>query len=86
MSERIKGIIRLLAALVPALNIVLVALGKNPLPFTPDELTVALSGAVTFVGILWAWWKDNNMTNVSISLYPTKVRWKKNKDKVGGEK
>ena len=42
MSERVKAIIRLIIALVPVFNIVLVQAGKSPLPFTQDEVNAGL--------------------------------------------
>lgn len=86
MNERTKAIIRLLVALVPVLNIVLVQFGKSPLPFSQEEVNAGLSAVVAVVGILWAWWKNNNMTKAAQSLQETLVELKKvDKDEAGGE-
>ena len=87
MRERVKAIIRLLVALVPVVNILLVELGKSPLPFTESEINAGLSAVVAAIGILYAWWKNNNITEEAISLQPTLNELKRvNKDaKAGGE-
>lgn len=86
MNERTKAIIRLLVALVPVLNIVLVQFGKSPLPFSQEEVNAGLSAVVAVIGILWAWWKNNNMTKAAQSLQDTLVELKEvDKDEAGGE-
>ncbi len=85
MSEKTKAIIRLLVALVPVLNIVLTALGKSPLPFSQEEVNVGLSTIVSVAGILWAWWKNNNITIEARIAQNTLDQLKEDKGKVGGE-
>ena len=87
MSERVKAVIRLLVALVPVVNIILVQYGKSPLPFTEDQINAGLSAVVAVCGILFAWWKNNNITPEAISLQPTLNELKRlNKiDEAGGE-
>ena len=52
MSERVKAVIRLLVALVPVVNIILVQYGKSPLPFTEDQINAGLSAVVAVCGII----------------------------------
>lgn len=87
MSERIKAVIRLIVALVPVVNIVLVQMGWSPLPFTESEINTGLSAIVAVAGIVYAWWKNNNMTPEAQSLQPTLVELKRlnKEDKIGGE-
>ena len=85
MKDRVEGIVRLIVALVPAVNIILVALGKSPLPIDQDELNIALSAAVEFLGIMWAWWKNNNMTFEAQVSQKNLEEMKKDKNKIGGE-
>ena len=85
MSEKTKAIIRLLVALVPVLNIVLTALGKSPLPFSQEEVNVGLSTIVSVAGILWAWWKNNNITIEARIAQSTLDQLKNDKGKIGGE-
>lgn len=83
MKSRIIGLVRLIVALLPAVNMILVYFGKSPLPFTSDELNVALSGVVEFFAVLWAWWKNNNMTKAAQTSQDILKDLKENK--VGGE-
>lgn len=86
MGERTKALIRLIVALVPVANIILVQIGKSPLPFTEDEINAGISGIIAVLGILYAWWKNNNMTQEAISLQPVLNELKAtNKDEAGGE-
>ncbi len=86
MNERAKAIIRLLVALVPVLNIVLMQFGKSPLPFTQEEVNAGLSAVVAVIGICWAWWKNNNMTRAAQSMQPALDELKEiDKDEAGGE-
>ena len=85
MKSRIEAIVRLLVALVPAVNIILVALNMSPLPFDSDELNIFLSGVVEFLGLIWAWWKNNNITFEAQLAQKKLEQYKRDRDKVGGE-
>jgi SPP1 family holin len=85
MSEKTKAIIRLLVALVPVLNIVLTALGKSPLPFTQEEVNAGLSSVVAVLGLIWAWWKNNNITLEAQTGQKIIDKMKAGRNKVGGE-
>ena len=85
MKERVKAIVRLLIAVLPAINMVLVYFGKSPLPFSEDEINIAASAVVEALGILWAWWKNNNMTEQAQLAQDILNEFKADKNKVGGE-
>ena len=85
MNERTKAIIRLLVALVPVLNIVLVQFGKSPLPFSQEEVNAGLSAVVAVLGILWAWWKNNNMTFEAQLAQKELDKLKDDRNHIGGE-
>lgn len=85
MKERVKAIVRLLIALLPAINIVLVYFKMSPLPFDEDEVNMAASAVIEFLGILWAWWKNNNITLQAQLAQDILNDFKENKEKVGGE-
>lgn len=65
MTERIIGIARLAAAFVAIANYVLAAKGMNPIPFSEEEVYEGVSSIVMTIAILWAWWKNNNMTKAA---------------------
>lgn len=86
MKQRTEAVARLLVALVPVANIVLIEFGKNPLPFTQDQVSVGISSVVSVLGIFWAWWKNNNMTRAAQSLQETLDELKEiDRDEAGGE-
>lgn len=85
MKGKVEALIRLIVALVPAINIILVYFNKSPLPFSEDEINVALSAVVSFIGILWSWWKNNNITFEAQTSQKLLDSMKSDKGKVGGE-
>lgn len=64
MQPKIKKetIIRTVVLLLAILNNVLSLLGKNPLPYSSEEVEQAVTIIVTVVATLWAWWKNNSFT------------------------
>lgn len=58
--------IRTAALLVALLNQILTVLGKNPLPFSEEEIYQVLSLAATTAAGLWAWWKNNSFTTAAV--------------------
>ena len=51
---------------VSLLNVLLNAFGKNPLPFSDDEVYTTVSTVVAVVASLAAWWKNNSFTAAAI--------------------
>lgn len=61
-----KATIARTAALIFALvNQVLTIVGKNPLPFSTDEVYAGISALLTVSVSLWTWWKNNNVTKTA---------------------
>ena len=59
-------IIRTVLLIVAIVNQILVANGKNPLPFSNEEIYTGLSGIFTVCTGIAAWWKNNNFTQAAI--------------------
>lgn len=59
----ISRTIVLIAAL---LNQVLTFMGKNPLPFSDDEIYTGITALLTVSASLAAWWKNNSFTKPAI--------------------
>ena len=57
-----ETIARTVVLFVALLNTVLNACGKNPLPFSDDEV---YTGVAT-VAAIWAWWKNNSFTAAAV--------------------
>mgnify|MGYP000619230215 FL=1 len=47
-------------------NSLLTAFGKNPLPFSDEELYAGVSSVVTVIASLLAWWKNNSFTKEAL--------------------
>lgn len=69
MKQKIdKGTIARTAALSLALiNQILTVSGHCPLPFTENEISQAVSMALTAAASMAAWWKNNSFTQAAIS-------------------
>ena len=61
-----ETIVRTAVLFVALLNTVLNACGKNPLPFSDDEVYTGVSAVVATVAAIWAWWKNNSFTSAAV--------------------
>ena len=59
-------LIRTIITFVSLLNAVLTMSGKNPLPWSDEQMYAALSATATVVTTFWAWWKNNSFTKEAI--------------------
>lgn len=48
------------------INMVLTMIGKNPLPFSENEIYTVMTEITTVAASLWAWWKNNSFTQNAI--------------------
>lgn len=66
---KIKGetIARTIALFVVLINTILTSIGLNPLPYSETEVYEAISTVVTVIIALWAWWKDNDITQKALA-------------------
>lgn len=60
-------IVRTIVLIVALINTVLTGIGKNPLPFSDEQVYNIVSNAVTVIASLWAWWKNNSFTKNAIA-------------------
>lgn len=66
-----ETIVRTVVLFVALLNTVLNACGKNPLPFSDDEVYTAVSTVVAVAASLAAWWKNNSFTKAALKADET---------------
>ena len=64
-------IARTVVLAVSLLNVLLNAFGKNPLPFSDDEVYTAVSTVVAVVASLVAWWKNNSFPTAALKADET---------------
>lgn len=62
-----ETIVRTIILVVALINQVLTASGKNPLPFSDEELYTGLTAVFTVAASAWAWWKNNSFTQNAIA-------------------
>lgn len=74
-----ETIIRTIVLFVTLLNTILTSSGKNPLPFSDEELYTGLSTIATTAAAIWAWWKNNSFTQEAIEADKIMHDSKKNK-------
>lgn len=65
MTERVKSVAAIVAALYFVLNTVLSAFNVNPLPFTNEEVATAVSSVGAVVMTIVVWWRQNVMTKAA---------------------
>lgn len=63
--ERVKSIAAIVAALYFTLNTILSAFNVNPLPFTNEDVSAAVSSVGAVVMTIVVWWRQNVMTSAA---------------------
>ena len=61
-KERLMAIVRVIALFITAINALLVAGGKIPVPFDESAFYEGASYIVAAIVAVWSWWKNNNVT------------------------
>ena len=64
---RTETIVRTAVLAFALVNQLLAVAGKNPLPFTNEDVGQGVSMALTAAASLWAWWKNNSFTQAAIA-------------------
>lgn len=65
MSERVKSVAAIVAALYFVANTILSGFGVNPLPFTNEEIANAVSSVGAVVMTVVVWWRQNVITKAA---------------------
>lgn len=66
MKPTKETIIRTILLIVAIINQVLTASGKNPLPFSDEEIYGGITAIMTIAVTAWAWWKNNSFTKEAL--------------------
>ena len=66
MNVKKGTIIRTVVLLFAIINQLLTATGRNPLPFSEEEVYQALTAVITAVTSIVAWWKNNSFSEEAI--------------------
>ncbi|HCN59386.1 MAG TPA: holin [Exiguobacterium sp.] len=86
MKERSIALIRLIVPLYSFVNLTLLALGYTPLPFETNQIETALTALLGAGGLMYAWWKNNNMTEAAQHAQVFLTEWKNHVQRDGQEK
>lgn len=65
LAERVKSVAAIVAALYFVVNTILGSFGVNPLPFTNEEVSAAVSSVGAVVMTIVIWWRQNVMTKAA---------------------
>lgn len=65
-NVKTETIVRTIILVIALVNQMLTALGKNPLPWSDEQLYTGLSTVATVAASAWAWWKNNSFTKAAI--------------------
>lgn len=65
VMERVKSVAAIVAALYFVFNTILGSFGVNPLPFTNEEVSAAVSSVGAVVMTIIVWWRQNVMTKAA---------------------
>lgn len=65
-NVKIGTIVRLIVMILSMVNMLLTVNGKNPLPWSEDEIYIGLSQAAAILTTVWTWWKNNSFTKEAI--------------------
>ncbi len=65
-NVKIGTIVRLIVMILSMVNMLLTVNGKNPLPWSEDEMYIGLSQAAAILTTVWTWWKNNSFTKEAI--------------------
>ena len=64
--ERTKAIILLIVQLFSVAQTGLSIAGISQLPFTTDQVSTAITGVITVIASVYAWWRNNNLTGAAV--------------------
>lgn len=65
-NGRAQAITRLIVTAVLFINAILTAMGKNPIPLDESAVGECVSLIVSGIAIVWAWWKNANITREAL--------------------
>ena len=65
-NVKIGTIVRLIVMILSMVNMLLTVNGKNPLPWSEDEMYIGLSQVAAILTTVWTRWKNNSFTKEAI--------------------
>lgn len=65
-NVKLETVVRTAILLAALVNQTLCAFGKNPLPFSDQQIYSGLSAAAAAAASVWSWWKNNSFTSAAV--------------------
>lgn len=65
-TERIKAITTLIVTALLLVNTILTASGRNPIPYSETAVYELISNLLSAIAVIYAWWKNQNVTEEAI--------------------
>lgn len=66
ISIKKNTVVRTACLMLALINNILTMVGKNPLPFSDEEIYSGISAIVTAAVSIWTWWENNSFTSEAI--------------------
>ena len=66
-GERVKAGVTIVVTLYALVNAGLNLAGYNTLPFTNEQVSATVFSVVGVIGTIYGWWKNQNITSVSLA-------------------
>lgn len=66
MNVKKNTVVRTACLVLALINNILTMIGKNPLPFSDEEMYSGISAIVTAAVSVWTWWENNSFTSEAI--------------------
>ena len=66
-DERAMAFVRLIVSIVTIVNVIAAQFGWQPLGIDGEMAYNAVSSIAAVITMVWAWWKNNNVTEAAIA-------------------
>lgn len=86
MNVKKNTVVRTACLVLALINNILTMIGKNPLPFSDEEMYSGISAIVTAAVSVWTWWENNSFTSEAIIADEIFSRLKEEKKQALAEK
>lgn len=66
MYAKKETILRTIILFISTINGVFLIIGKNPIPWSEEEIYSMLSAVIQIAVTAWSWWKNNSFTQNAV--------------------
>ena len=62
---RVSTVVRTIIIVIAFANMILSFFGINPIPVSEEILYEVISAVVSFLTVIWGWWKNNSFSKIA---------------------